>query len=298
MTERRQIRLGLIGFGEVGFNIAKGLRGEGLATIAAIDTARGGGQARAAARANQAGVTLTANLAELAAQSEIIIGVTPGGDSLAAATALAEHAGPGHCYIDLASAAPRVKTEVAAALADSGVRFADGSIMGAPLIDGHRVEILVSGPPAASICAALVPWGMNLTAVSDAIGAASAIKIFRSVIAKGLEAAIIECLLATEQYGITDAVLASYTRFLAPQPFSEMASFLVRTDVIHAARRAEEAAMSAEALLDAGVEPIMTRATATRLGGVAALGLREKLGGQVPASTAAAIAAIAAGLRG
>jgi 3-hydroxyisobutyrate dehydrogenase-like beta-hydroxyacid dehydrogenase len=298
MTERRQVRLGLIGFGEVGFNIAKGLRGEGLASITAFDTARGGGHDRVAARAQDAGVTLASSMADLAARSEVIVGVTPGGDSVGAAAALAEQAGPGHSYIDLASAAPRVKTEVADALAGSGVQFADGSIMGAPLIDGHRVEILASGPPAAALCAALVPWGMNITAVSDRIGAASAIKIFRSVIAKGLEAALVECLLATEQYGITDAVLASYTRFLAPQPFSEMASFLVRTDVIHAARRAEEAAMSAEALLDAGVEPIMTRATMARLGGVAALGLREKLGGQVPASYAEAIAAIAAGLRG
>jgi 3-hydroxyisobutyrate dehydrogenase-like beta-hydroxyacid dehydrogenase len=293
---REQVRLGLIGFGEVGFNLAKGLHAEGLTDIAAFDPASGPAADLIAARAHEAGVRLVTGLAALAGRSDVMLGLTPGGYSLASAAALAPYLGPQHIYVDLASATPRVKTGVAVQVDASGVQFVDGSIMGAPLMDGHRVEIIASGPGAVAFQERLGAWGMNITALGTQPGVAAAIKIFRSVIAKGLEAVLVECLLATEQYGISAAVLDSYSRFLAPRPFAATAAFLVRTNAIHAGRRAEEAEMSAEALLDAGVEPIMTRATVARMETVAGLALRDTFGGAVPAHYSEAIAAVAAGL--
>jgi Domain of unknown function (DUF1932) len=54
------------------------------------------------------------------------------------------------------------------------------------------------------------------------------------------------------------------------------------TNVIHSERRAQEARMSVEALEEVGIEPIMTRATATRLEWVTALKVKAHFGGAVP----------------
>src|SRR5438128_10276797 len=72
-----------------------------------------------------------------------------------------------------------------------------------------------------------------------------------------------------------------------------MANFLL-TDAIHAERRAEEAAMSAEALEEIGIEPIMTRSTVKRLQWVADLGMKDHFGGVVPKHYSEAIDAIEA----
>lgn len=295
MAARQQVRLGLIGLGEVGSALAKGLHEEGLSAIAAYDPGAAEGPFRdlLQTRAREAGVALVPSLGMLAAQSEVVLCVAPGSRSVAVAEALAPHLGPQHLFADLASATPKVKRAAAALAAPSGARLADGSLMGAPLIDGHRVEIIASGPAASELRDMLTPWGMNIATAGAELGDASGIKIFRSVIAKGLEALLVECLLATEQMGISQAVLDSYSRFLDQRPFAETAGFLVATDVIHAQRRAEEAAMSAEALRDAGVTPLMTEATVARLRSVADLKLKDELGGHVPADYAQAMAAIA-----
>lgn len=59
---------------------------------------------------------------------------------------------------------------------------------------------------------------------------------------------------------------------------------MLTTGAIHAERRAEEVAMSAEALADAGLDPVMARAAAERLRWVAGLGLKQQFGGVVPDS--------------
>ena len=54
------------------------------------------------------------------------------------------------------------------------------------------------------------PYGMRMDVVStDQIGRAAAVKMFRSVIYKGLEALIFECVLGASQYGAEDRVFAS-----------------------------------------------------------------------------------------
>jgi 3-hydroxyisobutyrate dehydrogenase-like beta-hydroxyacid dehydrogenase len=118
--------------------------------------------------------------------------------------------------------------------------------------------------------------------VPGELGAASGIKIMRSVIAKGLEALLVECMLGARRYGIDEEVMASFAKFMDSRPFAEMANFLLVTDAIHSERRSQEARMSVDALEEIGVEPTMTRATAGRLEWVSALGAKSHFGGVVP----------------
>jgi 3-hydroxyisobutyrate dehydrogenase-like beta-hydroxyacid dehydrogenase len=284
MMNRQQFRLGLVGYGEVGSTLGQGLRDEGLIEIVSYDKYDFDVlfadliQRRAAA----VNVPLVDSQQELAARCDVILGVTPGSASIESAEAFAPHLTPDHLFVDVASATPKVKQTVGRALAPSKANLADASIMGTPHVDGHRLPILASGPAAERFRDLLSPWGLKIEAVAGDLGAASGIKILRSVIAKGLEALLVECVLGARRYGIDEAVLKSFGKFMDVRPFLETANFLLTTDVIHSERRAQEARMSVDTLEQAGVDAIMTRATAERLEWVNDLGTKEALGGVVP----------------
>ncbi len=282
--DRKQIRLGLIGYGEVGSTLGKGLRDEGLIEIASYDKYASDGpfadliQSRAAA----ARVSLVLSPQELAARSDLLLGVTPGSASIESAQAFAPHLTRSHVFVDFASATPNVKKSVGRILESSGAGIADASIMGTPHADGYRLPILASGPSAESLRELMNPWGLKIECVDGGLGDASGIKILRSVVMKGLEALLVECVLGARRHGIDKAVLDSLAKFMNGRPFQQTANFLLTTDAIHAARRAEEARMSVEALEEVGIDALMTRATAEKLQWVANLNPKSLLGGVVP----------------
>jgi len=298
MSTAPQIRLGLIGYGEIGSCLGAGLRANGLVSVSSYDIAAFDGpySGLIQSRAATAGVTLVRSAAELAGAADIILGVTPGSSSLDSAAAFAPHLTSSHVFADVASATPKVKKGVAERLAGTGALLADASIVGTPR-DGVGLPILSSGPAAEAVRDALVPWGMRIEAVGPVLGTASGIKILRSVLMKGIEALLGEMMLGARYYGIDAQVLASASKSLSGRPFLDIAGGMLTTSVIHAKRRAEEAEMAAEALRDAGVEPIMTLPTAARLRLLESLGLKEKLGGKVPARYEDALELIEQALR-
>jgi 3-hydroxyisobutyrate dehydrogenase-like beta-hydroxyacid dehydrogenase len=292
--DRQQIRLGLIGYGEIGSTLGRGLRDEGLGEIASYDKYAFNGpfaeliQSRAAA----AHVPLVRSPQELAARSDLLLGVTPGSASVESADAFAPHLTSDHLFVDLASATPNVKRSVGRIFGGSGAGIGDASIMGTPHADGYCLPILSSGPAAQAFRDLMNPWGLKIECVDGGLGAASGIKILRSVVMKGLEALLVECVLGARRYGIDQAVLESLAKFMDGRPFQQTANFLLTTDVIHAARRAEEAQMSLEALQEAGVDGRMTQATADKLAWVAGLNAKSWLGGVVPQGYTTAIESI------
>jgi 3-hydroxyisobutyrate dehydrogenase-like beta-hydroxyacid dehydrogenase len=164
--------------------------------------------------------------------------------------------------------------------------------MGTPHADGHRLPVLSSGAAAQRFRELLSPWGLKIERVDGDLGAASGIKIMRSVIAKGLEALLVESMLGAKRYGIDEVVLKSFGDFMRTRTFEDMANFLLVTDAIHAERRAAEARMSADALEEIGIEPVMTRATAQRLEWVRDLGAKQHFGGVVPKHYGEALAGL------
>ncbi len=296
MEPGKQIRIGIVGFGEIGSTLGRGLRAAGLDSVVSYDKYAFDGPFRELIqrRASESGVELLTSPEELAHRADCIIGSTPGSASVESAGALAAHLVPQHLVVDIASATPQVKQHVAERLSGSGAAFVDGSIVGTPR-DGIGMSILLAGASAEHVQSSLVPWGMRLEVVSDRIGDASAIKILRSVVMKGLEALLLECMLGAQRYGLDDAVIASLEKSLS-KPFSSTVNGMLTSNAIHAARRSEEAAMSAETLENVGLDPFVTRAVAARLRWVADLGIKEHFGGIVPKTFAEALAAIETGL--
>jgi 3-hydroxyisobutyrate dehydrogenase-like beta-hydroxyacid dehydrogenase len=242
-------------------------------------------------RAKEVGVTLVKSNKELADAAELIFSVTPGSASLESADSFAPVLTNRHTFLDFASATPKIKKGVADKLAPSGALLGDGSIEGTPL-QGYSMRMLSSGPAGERVREMLVPWGMQIEFTGPVLGTASGIKILRSVLIKGIEALTDEMLLAARQYGIDEIVLASASKTLA-RPWMDTVHSLTPSGVIHAKRRAEELEMSADAVQDAGVEPIMARAIAARLRWKESLGLKDHFKGVVPANYKIAIEAIA-----
>lgn len=292
MSESQQFRLGFVGYGEIGSTLGRGLRGAGLESIVAYDKYAFDGPYAALiqSRARETGVALVRSNQELADAADLIVSVTPGSASLGSADAFVGCLTDRHTFIDFASATPKIKQGVAERLAGSGALLGDGSIEGTPK-NGYAMPILVSGPAGERVRDHLVPFGMHITFVGDKLGTASGIKIIRSVLLKGIEALTDEMLLAARHYGVDEVVLASACKTLA-RPWMETVESLIPSGTIHAKRRAEELEMSAEAVADAGIDPIMARAVAARLRWKESLGLKEKLNGVEPKDYRAAIDAI------
>jgi len=292
MSEKQQFRFGLAGYGEIGSTLGKGLRGAGLEQISCYDKYAFDGPYAdlIQSRAKEARVTLVRSNKELAEAADLILSVTPGSASIESADAFAPVLDNRHTFLDFASATPKVKYGVAERLAKTGALIGDGSIMGTPL-NGYSLHTLSSGPAGQRVVDLLVPWGMSIEYVGEKLGTASGTKILRSVLIKGIEALIDEMVLAARVYGLDEAVLASASKTLT-RPFMDTVHSLTPSGVIHAKRRTEEVDMAAEAVADAGIEPLMTRATASRLRWKEGLGLKDHFKGVVPENYKIAIDAI------
>ncbi|MCP3381280.1 DUF1932 domain-containing protein [Bradyrhizobium sp. CCGUVB4N] len=294
MSDQQQFRLGLVGYGEIGSTIGKGLREAGLEQVFSYDKYAFDGPYAdlIQSRARAAGVTLVKSNRELADAAELIFSVTPGSASLDSAASFAPVLDGRHTFLDFASATPKVKYGVAERLAKTGAVLGDGSIMGTSQM-GYTMHMLSSGPAGRRVVDLLVPWGMSIEYVGEKLGTASGIKILRSVLIKGIEALIDEMLLAAGSYGLDEAVLASASKTLT-RPFMDTVASLIPSGVIHAKRRTEEVEMAAEAVADAGIEPLMARATVERLRWKQSLGLKEHFNGVIPANYKIAVEAMVA----
>ena len=277
-------RVGIIGFGEVGSALGRGLRGEGLEAVVAADVAADdatfGPLIRR--RADEARVELLPSNAELAEVSDVILVAVPGYQALEAAQQAAAGLRKGQIYVDVGSASPRVKHALAEVVEQAAASPVDVAILTSPLMDGHRIATLAAGAAAAEYRELMAPYGFNVEVVGERPGQAAAIKMLRSVLMKGMEALLLESLLAARRHGVEDVVLGTVAAFMDRGSFAEMANFLVTTDAIHSGRRAHEADMMAEVVQEVGITPRLSPAIAETLHWSTSLGMKERFGGEVP----------------
>ncbi|SDT20242.1 NAD(P)-dependent oxidoreductase [Jiangella sp. DSM 45060] len=256
------VRLGFVGLGEAAGAIAAGLSGS-AARLYAFDARAGDATVRE--RAAAGGVTLVADPAELAARSDVVIGLTSGSSAVAVAEVLAGALRPGHVYADWNSASPDTKRRVAAAVEPSGARFADGAVMAAVPAHGHRVPVLLSGAGAEELRRRCAGLGMNLRVIGAEPGQAAAVKMLRSLIVKGLESLVVECTVAAGHYGVVDEVLRSLDGTPDTSDWRALSAYLHSRVREHGARRASELDEVARTVSAAGLEPWLAEAAARRM---------------------------------
>lgn len=173
---------------------------------------------------------------ELCKRAEIIICLTPGALALAALHSVRRYLNQSHIYVDATTSS--VKTmERAAKLLGERASFVDAAIMGALPLAGLKSLIVVSGSRANAFRGRLEPYGMTVKVVGEKPGAASAMKLIRSVCMKGIAAMLIESLEAAERVGLLHDAADDITRSIDEVPFAQTIKRFVCGSAVHAAER-------------------------------------------------------------
>lgn len=278
------MRLGFIGFGEVGFELSRGLKQEGLSEIFAFDPMtnddRYGPLVRS--RAKEAGVGLLHTPLDLVAKTEVIIAAIPGSNALSAALSLASALRPGQIYADVSTSTAAGKKKMAETIDACGALFVDVALMGGLSVQHHKVPALLSGRGSDAFIERFAPFGMCLTKVSDNAGDAIAIKLVRSIAMKGLASLAVETLEAATKLGVETAVLRSIEDTLSATTFKNTLDWLVTASALHAERQVHEMHDVMLMMQEIDVEPVMTKATTRRLEWLADKNYKEKFQGKKP----------------
>lgn len=275
--------IGFIGFGEAAHVLTKGLKGAGARVVAwdkdLDDPAR---LERVEARARDAGVDLASDMRDLARRCGVLLSTVVSSAAVAAAENAAPHLEPRHLYLDLNSTSPQVKQAVGGIVSRAGARFVEGAVMASVPKLGLKVPILVCGEAAGEARRSLAHYGMNLEDFGKDIGRASAVKMFRSIVVKGLEALFLECALGAERYGVTERVLDSVQTGYPGLDWKSLANYLLGRTASHGERRGHEMLEVAETLRALGIAPVMSQAAAERLLDAASHGLKERFADAPP----------------
>ena len=255
MTDH-SLRIALIGFGEAGGILGHDLAAQGL-QVRAFDCL--GEPLRA--KASTSHVTWCATAAEAVAGAELIISAVTAGSALGVAEQVAGLIQPGQVFMDINSVAPNTKRSACAAITQAGGSYIDAAVMAPVPPQRLQTPMLLGGERAQQVAAWLAPLGFNVRVVAEDVGVASAIKMCRSVMIKGLEALTTECLSTARQYGAEDAVLASLHKSFPSMGWdAELPHYLISRVAEHGRRRAEEMEEVAKTAADVGVAPHMSQA--------------------------------------
>jgi len=268
--------MGFIGFGEVASIFAKPLREKGV-EVAAYDillSAAGKGREMLEERAGYAGVRLC-SLPETLAGSQYILSTVTTQVAQKVAQECAVHLRPGQFYLDLNSSSPAAKVAVARIIEPTGADFVEGAILGAVGATGAKTHILVGGPKGGEIAETFSGLGLHFSFYSLEIGRASVFKMLRSVFSKGLEALVIELLVAGKRAGIDKDLWQDIMDLMTKNTFDRIAANWVQTHAVAHERRFHEMEQVVGTMREIGIEPIMTGGTVAFFRRSGELGLAE-----------------------
>ena len=250
--------LALIGYGEAGQTFARAAAwGEGAGGYDLLPERR-------AAMASD-GIYAARDAAGALSGATLVLSLVTADQALAAAESAAPHLAPGGLWCDMNSVAPETKRAAARAVEVAGARYVDVAVMAPvePLRLG--VPLLLSGGGADEAEALMRAAGFtDLRIVGPDVGRASAIKLIRSVMVKGIEALTDEMMAAAASAGVVDEVLASLDASDKPKPWAERAAYNLERIATHGLRRAAEMEEAVKTLRSLGVEPLLTQGTVQR----------------------------------
>lgn len=261
-----KLDIGVIGYGEVGKTFAIGLKADGLDWFGAWDLKFSAADTRDAERSHAAahGIEVCESSAALCSKATLILSAVTASNTLAVAQEAARHIQPGAYFLDLNSASPGTKTEAARLIDAAGGHYVEAGVMTSVPPYGIKVPMLLGGSKAETLAEMLRPLGLDVTPVSQQIGVASATKMCRSIMIKGLEALVIESYTTARYYGVEKAMLATMKETFPTIDWEKQGAYFFSRVAQHGKRRAEEMRESANTVREAGFEPFMAAAIAQK----------------------------------
>ena len=268
-VEQRVPAVAVLGLGEAGRRLASDLvalgvevRGYDPLTVTAPE-----------------GVTRASDPVSAMSGATTVLALTTGATALAAAESALPGLRTGVIYVDLSTASPSLKVDIAALVAGAGARFADAALLGPVPARGLATPALASGPGAQAFADAFRPLGMPVEVVSDVPGDAASLKLLRSVFMKGLAASALESLQAAKAAGHAEWLGREIAAVIG-EPLLER---LTEGSRRHAVRRVDELHAARDLLLELGVEPRVTVASTAVLGELASTAASDRGGHGMPA---------------
>ena len=264
-AERSNVtRIAFIGFGEVGQRFALDLSKVANVALSAFDIAfdTAAGRDSILARTEKLSVAVAASASAACNCAHIVVSAVTADQTEAVAKAAAAFLKPGQIYFDVNSASPETKACAAIWVNASGAHYVEAAVMAAVKQPGIRVPILAGGPDAERVAGDLNRLGMNVTPVATVYGRASAIKLCRSIVIKGLEALMVDCSGAAKAFGVESEVYASLSGTYPSIDWAQLADNMGERVATHGIRRSAEMREAADMLAEKGIDPSLAAAVA------------------------------------
>ncbi|MCG6115428.1 MAG: DUF1932 domain-containing protein [Mesorhizobium sp.] len=287
------MHIAFIGFGEAARAFHDSLKAHEPSLVFStydilFDSEGAGGACAKAAR--ERGVAVAATPGQAAIDADWIFSAVTADQSVAAARSVAENLRPGQAFLDINSVAPDRKRETQALLAPTGAVYVDMAVMAPVHPRGHRTPVLIAGRTEDAI-EQLRDLSFDFDSAGEEAGAATAIKMVRSLFVKGLEAITVETMLAASASGCLDRVLASLAGSYPGLKWPDIAEYNAERMLKHGKRRAAEMRESGATLDALGLDGDLARAIASlhdRMGALPA----DTLPGETLAESAAPLVAM------
>jgi 3-hydroxyisobutyrate dehydrogenase-like beta-hydroxyacid dehydrogenase len=285
-------RIALIGLGEAGQMLARELSASGTLQIVAFDIAFADAASPPSTAARTLGIKAAPSAVEAVAEAQLVISAVTASSALDAARSVAEHLPQGAVFLDLNSVAPGTKREAFATIEAGRGRYVEAAVMAPVYPKRLGTPILLGGPHAADFLESAQALGFTVSVFSETVGAASAVKMCRSVMVKGLEALSMECFLAARRAGVEAEVIASLQGSFPALDWAAMGEYNLERMTTHGIRRSAEMREVAKTVQELGIAPLMATATAEHQATMGALRLKERCGGSLPEGLGAVLDAI------
>jgi 3-hydroxyisobutyrate dehydrogenase-like beta-hydroxyacid dehydrogenase len=264
---KNSVNITIIGFGEVGSTFAREFLARGDVKVSTYDIKFASPDLAPAMRekADAMGVATAESHAAACIDADIVISAVTADVALPVAEQAAGYLRKEQVFFDINSASPGAKTKAAKAVNACGARYVEGAVMAPVPGPGIKVPILAGGPAAEDVAERLNAIGMNVKAVTTEPGRASATKLCRSIMIKGIEALIVDCAKASKEWGVQDEVFASLDASFPGTSFHELATYMTQRVHEHGIRRASEMREAGIMLDDLGMDGSLSRAVADAL---------------------------------
>jgi 3-hydroxyisobutyrate dehydrogenase-like beta-hydroxyacid dehydrogenase len=150
------------------------------------------------------------DLDELVGHAEIVLSVLPPAEALGLANRLASsirRTGAQPLVADCNAIAPSTTQGIGRVIDMNGTRFVDACIIGPPPTLGSTATRVYASGPHADELSALVPCGLDVRVIGDAVGQASGLKMCYASVTKGLTAIATQQQVAATALGLSESLI-------------------------------------------------------------------------------------------
>lgn len=200
--------VGILSPGDMGHTVGNVLRQNGLRVITCLE----GRSQRTRQLAEKAGIVDVPTYPQFVTEADLILSIMVPAQAMSAASMVAEalqKVDTTLAYADCNAIAPQTVRKLGEIITSAGGTFVDASIIGPPPRTQGATRFYASGPNL-DIFSELNNYGLDVRALGEEIGLASAIKMCYASLTKGLTALCTELLTAASVLGVSEALTAEF----------------------------------------------------------------------------------------